>query len=286
MFRFRDGTPIPQELHDLAKIKVLELFENDLFLQKWNFKREDKEAISKFLFLLKNQEKEFKENDITRIYQNLMREGYEKREKEKSDLTPFEKSIKTRTRNKFISVQLGDADPKKFKKRSIFLKIAHSLLRSDVVQGRTDDLERNVMGLTKALEHKHGHIVQNEMRNIRAGYHTFKNSHPVKALLERVSHPVYKDKIDTDRLLRYVFATPKLKATKSDMKWLYGVLKIVTNNGNYSRREEKEKARFETIKNELMTKKGIEFLYKIEHDLPIEDELLMELLDEEEEDFD
>lgn len=284
MFRHTDGTLLSLDEHDEFTREIGRLFYEPKFLQRVKFKQEDYEVIAKFMYLLKNDEPENKHNEITKIFKKITDRKYKLQEDEETKkLTKFQKILRTITRKKYIAVQLGNAEKKHYNHRAIFHKIAHNLQNiypTNIPENLSEKQKEDAfIKLVKKLETKYKSTVVKEMTNIRVAHTKFTKTRHVMAFKERFSHPIFRDQIDFDRLLKYLAATSKIKSTKDDIKWLEGLIRIILRKGIVARKEDDEAAEYNRVLAELLDQDTKQMLKDIENDIELSEEVMIRHLD-------
>lgn len=281
MIRHEDGTLFTFEEIEEFEIELGKLFRDKDFLEKMKITEDDYTGASRLLFLMRNNTKEFKHNEVTRIYKNIKHRRYLKnrREEDTSGLTKYEKQLKTITRKKYLNVQKGESKKKHYNKRAILYRAAHNLINAGLLTEKQKENPKHFIKLVKQLEQKYGHIIKNEMNNIRVGYTNFIKTRHVMAFKQRFSHPIFEGKIDFERLFKYLSATTKIRSNEEDMKWLAGLLTIVLRTGIEVRREDKFDAEKAKILRELLDAETRKMIEDIEDDILPDESVLLRYLD-------
>jgi hypothetical protein len=232
MFRNRDDSIIADEQYSLFNSELETLFEDEKFLKKYGFKKDDYRKISNFLFLFHNKSKEYKDNEISRIYsRKVLRKFYSERKKDPDliNATPYEQTIMRAIKKKYLEVQTGKRNKENYTVKTIFYRLFQIMKISGKIDKNLPEKIQHFIRIR--LTKKYAHVAKKYMRKLNTKYHQFKNTKEAVVFEMEHSEGVYKNKIDFERLYKYLAVTRKLSSTKEDFQWLSGLVDILYKTG-------------------------------------------------------
>ncbi|MDD5156839.1 hypothetical protein [Sulfurimonas sp.] len=185
-------------------------------------------AFERIINLIHDNTPENKDNFIKKAYQKVQKKVYNLNQKDpdQDGKTPFEKGIVTATKNQYKRVNMGIIEPNEYNNKSI-------LIRSYINLNADTNNQKANYAAAHYFRKKYRPIVKEAMKKLRNKYHTFKNTIPAQEFKQNMDTGIFKDKIDYERLFKYVSCFD-IKPTKETFELLKGIVYILCLKHNPS----------------------------------------------------